>query len=49
MEQLKLSSYPDPSYQLANEFHRQIVRKFMRRKVFSTFRDNIWGADLAYM
>ena len=40
---------PDPSYQLANEFHRQIVRKFMRRKVFSTFRDNIWGADLAYM
>ena len=40
---------PDPSYQLANELHRQIARKFMRRKVFSTFRDNIWGADLAYM
>ena len=37
----------EPSYQLANELHRRIIRKFKRRKVYSSFRDNIWGADLA--
>ena len=26
---------------------RQIIRKFKRRKVYSSFRDNIWGVDLA--
>ena len=31
-----------PSYQLANELHRQIIRKFKRRKVYSSFRNNIW-------
>ena len=39
----------EPNYQLANEFHRQIIRKCKRRKVYSSFRDNIWGADLADM
>ena len=38
-----------PNYQLANEINRQIIRKFKRRKVYSSFRDNIWGADLADM
>ena len=38
-----------PNYQLANELHRQIIRKFKRRKVYSSFRDNIWGVDLADM
>ena len=37
----------EPNYQLANEFHRQIISKFKRRKVYSYLRDNIWGADLA--
>ena len=36
-----------PNYQAANELHRQITRKFKRRKVYSSFRDNIWGVDLA--
>ena len=36
-----------PNYQLANELHRQIIRKCKWRKVYSSFRDNIWGADLA--
>ena len=40
---------PDPNYQIANELHRQINRKFRRRKVYSSFRDNIWGVDLADM
>ena len=30
----------EPNYQLANELHRQIIRKFKRRKVCSSFRDN---------
>ena len=38
-----------PNYQLASEFHRQVFRKFKRRKVYSSFRDNIWGVDLADM
>ena len=35
--------------QLADELHKPIVRKFNKRKVHSSFRDNIWGADLADM
>ena len=38
-----------PNYQLTNELHKQIIRKFKRRKVFSSFRNNIWGVDLADM
>ena len=34
---------------LANELHKPIIRKFNKRKVYSSFRDNIWGADLADM
>ena len=35
--------------QLANELHKPIIRKFKKRKVYSSFRDNIWGVDLADM
>ena len=35
--------------QLANELHKAIIKKFKKRKVYSGFRDNIWGADLADM
>ena len=34
---------------LANELHKPIIRKFDKRKVYSSFKDNIWGADLADM
>ena len=34
---------------LAEELHKPIIRKFGKRKVYSSFRDNIWGADLADM
>ena len=34
---------------MANELHKRITRKFKKRKVYSSFRDNIWGADLADM
>ena len=39
----------EPNHQLGNELQRQIIQKFKRRKVYSSFRDNIWGADLANM
>ena len=29
--------------QLANELHASIIRKFKKRKVYSAFKDNIWG------
>ena len=35
--------------QLANELHKPIIRKFEKRKVYSTFKDNIRGAGLADM
>ena len=35
--------------QLAEELHKPIIRKFKKRKVYLTFEDNIWGADLADM
>ena len=35
--------------QLADELHKPISRKFKKRKVYSTFKDNIWAADLADM
>ena len=35
--------------QLADERHKPIIRKFKKRKVYSSFRDNIWSADLADM
>ena len=34
---------------LANELHKPIIRKFNKRKVYSSLKDNIWGADSADM
>ena len=39
----------EPDYQLDEELHKPIIRKFKKRKVYSSFRDNIWGIDLADM
>ena len=35
--------------QLVDELHKPIIRKFKKRKVYSSFTENIWGCDLAYM
>ena len=35
-------------YQLANELHRKVIRRFKRQKVYSTFRDNIVGVDFSW-
>ena len=41
--------YTDPNYQLADELQSQIIRTFQRRRAYYSFRDNIWGVDLADM
>ena len=35
--------------QLPNELHKPIIKNFNKRKVYSSFKDNIWGVDLADM
>ena len=35
--------------QLAKELHKPIIRNFKKRTVYSGFKDNIWGIDLADM
>ena len=34
---------------LADELHKPVLKKFQKRKVYSQFKDNIWGVDLADM
>ena len=35
--------------ELAKELYKPIIRKFKKRKVHSSFMENIWGANLAIM
>ena len=35
--------------QLAEELNKPIIRKLKKREVYLSFKDNIWGADLADM
>ena len=39
----------EPNYQLVNEVHKQIIRKFTERKIYSSFQDNIQGVALAHI
>ena len=39
----------DSSSILADELHKPVIKKFNKRKVYSQFKDNIWGVDLANM
>ena len=39
----------DSSLILADQLHKPVSKKFNKRKVYSQFKDNIWGADLADM
>ena len=43
------SGLAEPSLKLADELHKPIIRKFNKRKVYSSFKNNIWVADLADM
>ena len=35
--------------QLIGELHKSIIKKFKRRKVYSSFKDNVWRACLVDM
>ena len=35
--------------QLGKELHKPIIRSFKKITVYSGFKDNIWGPDLANM
>ena len=39
----------DSSLILADEVHKPVIKKFNKRKVYSQFKDNIWGVDFADM
>ena len=46
---VKPSSLESSSSILADELHKPVIKKFNKRKVYSQFKDNIWGVDLADM
>ena len=37
------------NHQLANELYKPIIKRFKRTRIYSSFKDNIWDLDLAYM
>ena len=39
----------ESNYQLANELHKPIIKTLRKRKVYSSFIDNIWGVGLGDM
>ena len=45
----KPSSLECSSLILADELHKPVIKKCNKRKVYSQFKDNIWGLDLADM
>ena len=45
----KICSGVKVNQKLAEDFHKPLIRKFKRRKVYARFKDNIWGADLTEM
>ena len=45
----KLKNTARNSSIFADERHKAIINKFNKRKVYSQFKDNIWGVDLADM
>ena len=38
-----------PNQQFETELYKPIIKKFKKIKLYSSFKDNIWGADLADM
>ena len=38
-----------PNLRLADELYKPVIRKFKRKIVYSSFKDNIWAVDLADM
>ena len=50
MEELEVSEITkNENGTTEEELHKLISRKFGKRKIYTSFKDNIWGADLADM
>ena len=45
----KIGSGESMNEELAQEWHKPVIRKFIKWKVYVRFKDNIWVADLAEM
>ena len=43
----RVKKLKDSSSILADELHKPVIKNFNKRKVYSQFKDNIWGVDLA--
>ena len=46
---IKKDTTKSSSLILPDELHKTVIKKFNKRKVYSQFKDNIWGVDLADM
>ena len=46
---IKKDTAKSSSLILADGLHKPVIKKFSKRKVYSQFKDNIWGVDLADM
>ena len=46
---IKKDATKSSSLILADELHKPVIKKFNKRKVYSQFKDDIWGVDLAEM
>ena len=44
-----IAKISDCMCQIAEELHKLIITKFKKRKLNSSFKDNIWGGKLADM
>ena len=40
---------PNVNEKLPQELRKTVIKKFKRKKMHSTFKDNIWAADLAHI
>ena len=49
VEPSSLERVNNESLKLADELHKPVIKKFNKRKVYPSFKDNIWGVDLADM
>ena len=46
---IKKDTTKSSSLILGDELHKPVIKKFNKKKVYSQFKDNIWGVDLADM
>ena len=49
LERRGINKVKPSSLILADQLHKPVIKKFNKRKVYSQFKDNIWGVDLADM